>query len=177
MYCGSPFPKFTYSINGNITYKNVDFSIGFQGVTGNKIYNATKLELTASSSDVMLLSLMRWMMKPLDYWTPENQNASSPRLIWTDPNRNARSESDRYLESGSYFRLRNLQVGYTLPTVWFHGFVQKARVYVNAENLFTISSYSGYTPDVNSSDVYSRGFDEFIYPSNRTFMFGLNVTF
>ena len=84
---------------------------------------------------------------------------------------------DRYLESGSYFRLRNLQVGYTLPTVWFHGFVQKARVYVNAENLFTISSYSGYTPDVNSSDVYSRGFDEFIYPSNRTFMFGLNVTF
>ena len=91
--------------------------------------------------------------------------------------RETRSESDRYLESGSYFRLRNLQVGYTLPTVWFHGFVQKARVYVNAENLFTISSYSGYTPDVNSSDVYSRGFDEFIYPSNRTFMFGLNVTF
>ena len=121
--------------------------------------------------------MVRTLASTLDYWTPENQNASSPRLIWTDPNRNARSESDRYLESGSYFRLRNLQVGYTLPTVWFHGFVQKARVYVNAENLFTISSYSGYTPDVNSSDVYSRGFDEFIYPSNRTFMFGLNVTF
>ena len=86
-----------------------------------------------------------YLASTLDYWTPENQNASSPRLIWTDPNRNARSESDRYLESGSYFRLRNLQVGYTLPTVWFHGFVQKARVYVNAENLFTISSYSGYS--------------------------------
>ena len=171
VYCGSPFPKFTYSINGNITYKNVDFSIGFQGVTGNKIYNATKLELTDVTRGT------NYLASTLDYWTPENQNASSPRLIWTDPNRNARSESDRYLESGSYFRLRNLQVGYTLPTVWFHGFVQKARVYVNAENLFTISSYSGYTPDVNSSDVYSRGFDEFIYPSNRTFMFGLNVTF
>ena len=171
VYCGSPFPKFTYSINGNITYKNVDFSIGFQGVTGNKIYNATKLELTDVTRGT------NYLASTLDYWTPENQNASSPRLIWTDPNRNARSESDRYLESGSYFRLRNLQVSYTLPTVWFHGFVQKARVYVNAENLFTISSYSGYTPDVNSSDVYSRGFDEFIYPSNRTFMFGLNVTF
>lgn len=149
----------------------MNFGNGFQGVTGNKIYNATKLELTDVTRGT------NYLASTLDYWTPENQNASSPRLIWTDPNRNARSESDRYLESGSYFRLRNLQVGYTLPTVWFHGFVQKARVYVNAENLFTISSYSGYTPDVNSSDVYSRGFDEFIYPSNRTFMFGLNVTF
>ena len=55
--------------------------------------------------------------------------------------------------------------------------VQKARIYVNAENLFTITSYTGYTPDVNATNVYSRGFDEFIYPSNRTFMLGLNVTF
>lgn len=171
VYSGSPFPKFTYSINGNITYKNVDFSIGFQGVAGNKIYNATRLELTDVTRGT------NYLASTLDYWTPENHNASQPRLIWTDPNRNARSESDRYLESGSYFRLRNLQVGYTLPTAWFHGFVQKARVYVNAENLFTITSYSGYTPDVNSSNVYSRGFDEFIYPSNRTFMLGLNVTF
>ena len=171
VYSGSPFPKFTYSINGNITYKNVDFSIGFQGVAGNKIYNATRLELTDVTRGT------NYLASTLDYWTPENHNASQPRLIWTDPNRNARSESDRYLENGSYFRLRNLQVGYTLPVAWFHGFVQKARVYVNAENLFTITSYSGYTPDVNSSNVYSRGFDEFIYPSNRTFMLGLNVTF
>ncbi|WFE86755.1 TonB-dependent receptor [Parabacteroides chongii] len=171
VYCGSPFPKFTYSINGNITYKNWDFSIGFQGVTGNKIYNATNLELTDVTRGT------NYLASTLDYWTPNNQNAASPRLIWTDPNRNARSESDRYLESGSYFRLRNLQVGYTLPLAWCRGLVQKARVYVNAENLFTITSYSGYTPDVNSSDVYSRGFDEFIYPSNRTFMVGLNVTF
>ena len=171
VYSGSPFPKFTYSINGNITYKNVDFSIGFQGVAGNKIYNATRLELTDVTRGT------NYLASTLDYWTPENHNASQPRLIWTDPNRNARSESDRYLENGSYFRLRNLQVGYTLPAAWFHGFVQKARVYVNAENLFTITSYSGYTPDVNSSNVYSRGFDEFIYPSNRTFMLGLNVTF
>ena len=98
-------------------------------------------------------------------------------MIWTDPNRNARPESDRYLESGSYFRLRNVQLGYTFPNTLFNGLVQKARVYFNAENLFTITSYSGYTPDVNSSNVYSRGFDEFIYPSNRTFMVGLNVTF
>lgn len=171
VYCGSPFPKFTYAINGSVTYKNLDFSIGFQGVAGNKIYNATNLELTDVTRGT------NYLASTLDYWTPDNLDAASPRLMWTDPNRNARSESNRYLESGSYFRLRNLQVGYTLPLAWFHGFVQKARVYVNAENLFTITSYSGYTPDVNSSDVYSRGLDEFIYPINRTFMLGLNVTF
>lgn len=171
VYCGSPFPKFTYSINGNITYKDFDFAIGFQGVTGNKIYNATRLELEDVTRGT------NYLASALDYWTPTNQNAAHPRLIWNDPNRNARSESDRYLESGSYFRLRNLQIGYTIPTALFNGFIQKARVYVNADNLFTISSYSGYSPDVNSTDVYSRGFDEFMYPNNRTFMLGLNVTF
>ena len=110
-------------------------------------------------------------------WTPENKDASVPRLTWNDTNRNSRSESDRFLEDGSYFRLRSLQIGYTLPVSLFKGLIQKARVYANAENLFTITSYTGYTPDVNASSVYSRGFDEFIYPSNRTFMLGLNVTF
>ena len=171
VYCGSPFPKFTYSVNGNISYKNIDLSVGFQGVTGNKIYNATKQTLEDVTKGTNFLA------STLDYWTPENKNAAHPRLIWTDPNRNTRAESDRYLEDGSYFRMRNLQIGYTFPNSWFNGVIQKARVYFNAENLFTITSYSGYTPDVNSTNVYSRGFDEFIYPSNRTFMFGLNVTF
>ncbi len=171
VYSGSPFPKFTYAINGGFNYKNFDFSFGFQGVSGNKIYNATALELADVTRGT------NYLASTLDYWTPENPNASNPRLIWTDPNRNARSESDRFLEDGSYFRLRNVQIGYTFPNAWFKGFIQKARVYLNAENLFTITDYSGYTPDVNSSNVYSRGFDEFIYPSNRTFMLGLNVTF
>lgn len=171
VYCGSPFPKFTYAFNANVTYKNFDLSLGFQGVAGNKIYNATRLQLEDVTRGTNYLSSC------LDYWTPENQDAAHPRLIWTDPNRNLRSESDRCLESGSYFRLRTLQLGYTFPTAWFGGLVKKARVYVNMDNLFTITSYSGYSPDVNASDVYSRGFDEFIYPSNRTFMLGFNVTF
>ncbi len=171
VYCGSPFPKFTYSISGNLTYKHVDFSFSFQGVAGNKIYNATRLELEDVTRGTNYLSTT------LDYWTTNNLDASVPRLIWTDPNRNSRPESDRYLEDGSYFRLRNLQVGYTFPNAWFGGLISKARIYFNAENLFTITSYSGYTPDVYSTDIYSLGFDEFIYPSNRTFMLGMNVTF
>lgn len=171
IYCGSPFPTFTYALNGNITYKNFDFSLGFQGVAGNKIYNATRQTLEDVTKGTNFLASC------LDYWTPENKDAAHPRLIWTDPNRNTRAESDRYLEDGSYFRLRNVQIGYTLPKSIFKGVIKSARVYVNAENLFTITSYTGYTPDVNSTNVYSRGFDEFIYPSNRTFMLGVNVTF
>lgn len=171
VYCGSPFPKFTYSLNGTLTYKNLDVALTFQGVAGNKIYNATRLQLTDVTNGGNKLR------EVVDYWTPQNTNASVPRLTANDTNRNNRSESTRFLESGSYFRLRNLQIGYTIPKEWLHGIVQKARVYVSADNLFTITSYKGYSPDVNASNVYQRGFDEFIYPNTSTYMFGLNVTF
>lgn len=171
VFQGSPFPDFTFALNGNMRYKNFDLSIGLQGVLGNKIYNATRQTL----EDVTKGS--NFLASCLDYWTPENKNASHPRLTWDDPNRNTRAESDRYLENGSYLRLRSVQLGYTFPQTWFKGAIQHARVYINAENLFTITSYSGYSPDVNANNANYRGFDNFIYPTNRTFMLGLNVTF
>ncbi len=171
VFQGSPFPDFTFALNGNTRYKNFDLSIGLQGVLGNKIYNATRQTL----EDVTKGS--NFLASCLDYWTPENKNASHPRLTWDDPNRNTRAESDRYLENGSYLRLRSVQLGYTFPQTWFKGAIQHARVYINAENLFTITSYSGYSPDVNADNANYRGFDNFIYPTNRTFMLGLNVTF
>lgn len=171
VFQGSPFPDFTFALNGNMRYKNFDLSIELQGVLGNKIYNATRQTL----EDVTKGS--NFLASCLDYWTPENKNASHPRLTWDDPNRNTRAESDRYLENGSYLRLRSVQLGYTFPQTWFKGAIQHARVYINAENLFTITSYSGYSPDVNADNANYRGFDNFIYPTNRTFMLGLNVTF
>lgn len=171
VFQGSPFPDFTFALNGNMRYKNFDLSIGLQGVLGNKIYNATRQTL----EDVTKGS--NFLASCLDYWTPENKNASHPRLTWDDPNRNTRAESDRYLENSSYLRLRSVQLGYTFPQTWFKGAIQHARVYINAENLFTITSYSGYSPDVNADNANYRGFDNFIYPTNRTFMLGLNVTF
>lgn len=171
VFQGSPFPDFTFALNGNMRYKNFDLSIGLQGVLGNKIYNATRQTL----EDVTKGS--NFLASCLNYWTPENKNASHPRLTWDDPNRNTRAESDRYLENGSYLRLRSVQLGYTFPQTWFKGAIQHARVYINAENLFTITSYSGYSPDVNADNANYRGFDNFIYPTNRTFMLGLNVTF
>ncbi len=171
VYCGSPFPDFTFSVNGNVTWKNFDASVTFQGVVGNKIYNATRQTLEDVTKGTNFLA------STLDYWTPNNLNAAHPRLTWDDPNRNTRAESDRYLEDGSYLRLRNLQIGYTFPQQLFRGYIEKVRVYANAENLFTIAGYSGYTPDVNADNARYRGFDNFIYPTNRVFMLGLNVTF
>ncbi len=171
VYCGSPFPDFTYSFNASVNYKNFDFSFTLQGVTGNKIYNATRLELEDVTRGT------NYLKKVTDYWTPEHHNASVPRLVWTDPNRNARSESNRFLESGTYLRLRTVQLGYNLPKNLFNGFIKTARVYIDIDNLFTITPYSGYSPDVNSSNIYQRGMDEFAYPVNRTFMLGLNLTF
>lgn len=132
VFQGSPFPDFTFALNGNMRYKNFDLSIGLQGVLGNKIYNATRQTL----EDVTKGS--NFLASCLDYWTPENKNASHPRLTWDDPNRNTRAESDRYLENGSYLRLRSVQLGYTFPQTWFKGAIQHARVYINAENLFTM---------------------------------------
>lgn len=113
VFQGSPFPDFTFALNGNMRYKNFDLSIGLQGVLGNKIYNATRQTL----EDVTKGS--NFLASCLDYWTPENKNASHPRLTWDDPNRNTRAESDRYLENGSYLRLRSVQLGYTFPQTWF----------------------------------------------------------
>lgn len=172
VYCGSPFPSVTLGLNFNAAYKGFDFLIGMQAVVGNKVYNATRLEMEGVNKGINFLASTK------DYWTPENPDASHPRLVWDDPNLNSRPQSDRYLENGSFFRLRNLQVGYTFPNNWFQNRIQKLRVYMSAENLFTLTGYSGYTPDINNSEsATSRGFDNFTYPTNRVFMLGLNLTF
>lgn len=172
VYCGSPFPTLTMGLNLNASYKGFDLLLGMQGVFGNKVYNGTRLELEGVNKGTNFLA------STLDYWTPDNPGASHPRLVWDDPNQNTRPQSDRFLENGSFFRLRNVQLGYTFPNRWFQDKIQKLRVYVNAENLFTITGYSGYTPDINNADnATSRGFDNFVYPTNRVFMLGLNLTF
>lgn len=170
VYCGSPFPSFNAGLNFNIRYKQFDMLLGIQGVYGNKIYNGTKWELESVDKGSNFLTSV------LDHWTPQNVNASFPRLVYDDPNLNGRPQSDRYLEDGSFTRIRNLQIGYTAPTL-FKGVFSKARIFVSLENLFTHTKYSGYTPDINSGNATSRGFDYFVYPLNKTYMIGFNITF
>ena len=171
VYSGSPFPDLTFALNGSVTWKNWDFALNFQGVVGNKIYNATRQALENLSIGT------NYSKDMLNAWTPTNHDASVPRLAVTDANNNGRNESDRFLEDGSYLRLRNVTVGYNIPSKVFGGVLKHTKVFLNAENLFTLTKYRGFSPDVNAGSVHSRGFDEFIYPANRIFMLGLNVSF
>lgn len=165
-YLGSYLPKFSYGLNYAGTYKNFDFGVFFQGVYGNKIYNGTKvigqgmLRLFNATTDV------------LNAWTPTNTNTDVPRAVSGDPSQNTRT-SDRFLDSGSYLRLKNLTIGYTLPSNKLskitNNVLTKARIYVTSQNLLTITKYSGYDPEING------GIDTGSYPQARTMTIGLNL--
>ncbi len=175
-YLGSYLPKFSYGLNYSGTYKNFDFSVFFQGVYGNKIYNGTKvigqgmLRLFNATTDV------------LNAWTPGNTNTDVPRAVSGDPNQNART-SDRFLEDGSYLRLKNLTIGYTLPSEKIakltNNVLTRARIYFTSQNLLTLTKYSGYDPEIASrnNNLLTNGVDYGMYPQARTLTFGLNLGF
>ncbi|WP_255039900.1 SusC/RagA family TonB-linked outer membrane protein [Lacihabitans soyangensis] len=174
-YLGSYLPKFSYGLNYAGTYKNFDFAVFFQGVYGNKVYNGTKvigqgmLRLFNATTDV------------LNAWTPTNTNTDVPRAVSGDPNQNSRT-SDRFLDNGSYLRLKNLTVGYTLPSNKLakvtNNVLTKARLYVTSQNLLTFTNYSGYDPEIGSTGGnLLNGVDYGAYPQARTMTVGLNLGF
>jgi TonB-linked SusC/RagA family outer membrane protein len=142
---GSYLPKFTYGINYNASYKNFDLSIFFQGSYGNKIYNGTKV-LTEG-----MVRLFNSGTNVLNAWTPTNTNTDVPRAVDGDPNHNART-SNRFLESGSYLRLKNVALGYTIPEKLVKGItggnLSSIRIYASSQNLLTFTKYTGYDPEV-----------------------------
>jgi TonB-dependent starch-binding outer membrane protein SusC len=175
-YLGSYLPDFSYGINWGGNYKNFDFEVYFQGVQGNKIYNGTKvigqgmLRLFNSTTDV------------LNAWTPTNTNTDVPRAVSGDPNQNTRT-SDRFIEDGSYLRLKNLSIGYTLPSEKVKkltgNVVNRVRFYVSSQNLLTFTKYTGYDPEVASQfgNLLNNGIDYGQYPQARTILFGVNFGF
>ena len=170
VYKGSPFPEFTLGFNGSVNWKNFDLSLGLQSNFGAKIYNSMRPDLEDVSKGT------NYSSATLNAWSDDNTNTSFPRLIWGDPNQNARTDSDRFLESGDYLRITNLQFGYNIPQSIMPYF-ETARIYVNADNLYTFTNYSGFTPDVNSSSALERGVDRYSYPLPRTITIGVNVSF
>ncbi|HNX44932.1 MAG TPA: TonB-dependent receptor [Bacteroidales bacterium] len=173
-FIGNPYPDLFIGLNMGLNYRNFDFSMFFQGQFGNDIYNATDFWLTNSGYNYNKGTAI------LDRWTGEGTSNSEPRLTTLDPNQNARG-SDRYIEDGSYVRLKNLQLGYTLPEsasqkIWLKGL----RVFVTATNLLTFTDYTGYDPEVGAARATlgdrTVGFDEVTYPQNKSFIVGLNVT-
>lgn len=165
---GNPFPKTTFSFNTNLNYKGFDMNIFFQGVAGNSIFNAVKYTgLNASFPGYNLLAESK------DAWSPTNTGSTIPILSAKDNNNNFGRISDFYIEDASFLRLRNVSVGYTFNNQLFQDKV-KMRIYVSAQNLFTITKYSGMDPEVGLNNF---GMDLGRYPLSRIFMTGVNLTF
>ncbi|MCD8165713.1 MAG: TonB-dependent receptor [Bacteroides sp.] len=163
---GNPNPKSTAGLTSNFSYKSLDISFTLQGVYGNKIFNEIRREHENMSTTVNQLA------STLNRWTGEGTSYDMPRAIYADPNDNNRV-SDRYVEDGSFIKLRNLNIGYRLPQKWTSAMrLGGVRLYSNIDNLFTITNYSGLDPEVGVN-----GRDYVIYPPARTFMFGINVNF
>ncbi len=173
-FLGSPLPDFSYSLNTNFEYKDVDLNIVLQGVEGNKIFNGTTYYNRSSSG--------YWNMNVdmLNRWTGEGSqtNALYPRMNATDSNNSLMS--DRYIEDGSYLRIKTVQLGYSLPNDLIEKFhVSKFRIYVTAQNLFTFTKYTGLDPEIGQGQqgALDLGIDRAFYPQSRLFSLGLNLEF
>jgi TonB-linked SusC/RagA family outer membrane protein len=169
VYLGTTIPKYFYGLNLGASYKNFDISLFFQGSAGNKVFNGVR-------HDLLVGQYINHSTEELNFWTPTNTNTNIPRPIIGDPNGNSRF-SDRFVESGSYLKLQNAQIGYNLPA----SIANKTRVfktlraYVSGQNILTISKYWGYDPDFISDGLFSRGYDYGSFPNPRTVMVGLQL--
>ena len=170
---GDPWPDFVGGITNSFSLRGFDVSAFVQFSQGNQIYNATRIYTDAYGYG----GLDNTSARALERWTPQNPGATEPRAVLYDPNENAR-DSDRFVEDGSYWRLKNLVLGYTVP----EGFtgrmgVGSLRVYLQAQNLWTRTDYSGFDPEVNyagDTDV-TRGTDFYTFPQSRTLTAGVNI--
>jgi TonB-linked SusC/RagA family outer membrane protein len=168
-FAGSAYPNFSYGLSFNANYKDFDFNIFAQGVQGNKLFNAIK-RTTYSASGPSYNKLTGI----LDAWSPENPNGKVPIISTSDANGNFNA-SDFYIENGSYLRIRNVTLGYTLPKSIANKFkMGNVRVYATANNLFTITKYTGFDPEIGMDN---NGLDVGRYPQARSFIVGLNVNF
>ena len=168
---GSPIPDFTYGLNINMEYKDFDLTLFFQGVQGNDIFNQKKYTYYFDYSNNVVKEAMNG-------WTKTNRNTGIPIMKTQNTSGGNSLPSEFYIEDGSYLRLKNLQLGYSLPKKWLEAIrFNKLRVYAGVQNLFTLTKYSGYDPEVSSNVLFSRGIDISSYPNARTFTFGFNASF
>lgn len=168
---GNSIPKISYGLNIDIIYKNFDLSMFFNGVAGNKIFNARKYQYYFTYSGNMVTDV-------LNSWTPENKNTYVPVAKVTNADGGNSLPSEFYVEDGAYFRLKNIQLGYTLPArIPKKAHMSRLRVYASVQNLFTLTKYSGFDPEVSSNTLFARGVDQNSYPNARTFTVGFNVSF
>lgn len=198
---GSPLPKFTFGWTNTFRYRNLDLSIFLNGSYGNKVMNYNSLTLTHMNStwtnQLQSVVSKRARLEPIDptivyadgsKWFDhidnvrvKNPGTKIPHTSINDPNDNDRI-SDRYVEDGSFLRIKNITLGYTFPKALLNkAKIENLRVYVNIQNLYTFTKYTGYDPEVGASTQDSSGLtyglDNGRYPSPAMYSFGLNITF
>jgi hypothetical protein len=180
VYIGDPNPDFTYGINLSADYKGLDLTVFFQGVQGNDLEGI----LTAWTEGMH--NNFNLGKNALNRWTPTNTNTTVPRAVRGDPNKNT-NISDRYMYDGSYLRLKNLTLGYTLPQAWVNYVkLSRVRVYATGRNLLTLTKYPFYDPEIGSGYVglsssgnssTARGIDNGYYPQARSLIMGIQIDF
>jgi TonB-dependent starch-binding outer membrane protein SusC len=175
-YLGSASPKFTGGFHLNMAYKNFDLVLFLNYSYGNEIVNA--MYQTLYSSRMFETNISRDMA--VNSWTPENPDSNVPRLSAADLNENDAKFSDRWVEDGSYLRIKNLQIGYTLPSELSKRLkIKNLRLYASLDNLLTFTKYSGLDPELFGlyGNPFYYGIDLVNYPQPRTYSFGVNLTF
>jgi len=166
-FIGSPIPDFTYGISLNMSYKGFDVSTTLSGQTGSQIFNAKK---------AVRFGIENFESSFMDRWTGPGTSNSEPRI--GNPGHNWFTASEWLLEDGSFLKIRNVQVGYTLPQGLSRPLgMQKLRIYANGTNLVTFTNYSGYTPEISGDSVISDSIDDGIYPIPQSITFGIDLTF
>lgn len=176
---GNPIPKFTYGLTFNAGYKGFDISAFFQGIKGIDIYNGLRY-WTEGMAEVY-----NHDVTVLNRWTGPGTSNTMPRAVLVDPNFNRRP-SNRFLEDGSYLRLKNISLGYTLDAgslkSMSNGVISNIRIYITGQNLVTFTRYSGHDPEIGTGfnqggGVANQGVDYGIQPQPRTFLAGISLTF
>ncbi|SNZ01749.1 SusC/RagA family TonB-linked outer membrane protein [Flagellimonas pacifica] len=176
---GDPNPDITYGLNASFDYKGVDFSLFFQGVEGVDIYNGLRFWNEG------MAEMKNHSTAVLNRWTGEGTSNSVPRAILGDPNFNRRP-SDRFLEDGSYLRLKNIILGYSFQkntlSKFADGFIKSLRIYASAQNILTFTNYTGYDPEIGTGfnqgpGVANQGVDYGIVPQPKTFLTGIQIKF
>lgn len=166
-FLGDPNPHWLYGFNINLSWKNWDLLAFGQGVWGNKIFQAYRRRDVGVGG---YSGGANYQQDALNAWTTMNSTSNYPRITDVDPNHNFSNPSSFYLQSGAYFRLKTLQLGYTLPKSVLGAMkAQSFRIFASATNLFTLTKYTGYDPEIYG------GVDKGIYPQTKTFIIGLNI--
>ena len=165
-YIGNPIPDLIWGMHAGFEIAGFDISVDLSGQRGNKLYNAKKMARFGTYN---------FDISYLDRWTGEGASNNEPRI--TNGGHNY-EESERFIENGSYWRIRNINIGYTLPQHLMSRFqISRARVYINGTNIFTQADYTGFTPEIAGANILSVGIDRGVYPVAKTYNVGISVSF